>query len=84
MVDTGVTRCPTWPARLLPGHDFVNNNGDATDDNGHGTMAAGVIAAAGNDRKGVAGHLLDLPDPAGQGARRGRARRYHSIAEGIR
>src|SRR5687768_2197445 len=49
VVDTGVTVVPDLAGRVLPGHDFVNNDDDATDDNGHGTMAAGVIAAAGYD-----------------------------------
>ncbi|GIM92735.1 S8 family serine peptidase [Paractinoplanes toevensis] len=55
IVDTGVTRLPDFGDRLLPGRDFVNNDDDASDDNGHGTMAAGVAAAAGNNRLGVAG-----------------------------
>jgi subtilisin family serine protease len=55
VVDTGVTVVPDLAGRVLPGHDFVNDDDDATDDNGHGTMAAGVIAAAGYDAKGVAG-----------------------------
>jgi subtilisin family serine protease len=55
VVDTGVSPMPDFAGRLLAGHDFVHNDDDATDDNGHGTMAAGVAAAAGNNRTGVAG-----------------------------
>ncbi|GAA2620847.1 S8 family serine peptidase [Paractinoplanes durhamensis] len=55
IVDTGVTKLPDFGTRVLPGHDFVNNDDDASDDNGHGTMAAGVAAAGGNNRLGVAG-----------------------------
>lgn len=37
------------------GYDFVNNDGDPFDDNGHGTHCAGTIAGRGNNSIGVAG-----------------------------
>lgn len=37
------------------GWDFVNNDNDPFDDNGHGTHCAGTIGAVGNDGVGVAG-----------------------------
>ena len=37
------------------GYDFVNNDGDPMDDNGHGTHCAGSIGAAGNNGIGIAG-----------------------------
>jgi subtilisin family serine protease len=37
------------------GWDFVNNDNDPTDDNGHGTHCAGTIGAVGNNGIGVAG-----------------------------
>jgi len=37
------------------GYDFTNKDSDPSDDNGHGTMVFGIIAAAGNNGKGVTG-----------------------------
>ena len=37
------------------GYDFVNNDGDPMDDNGHGTHVAGTIGGTGNNSTGVAG-----------------------------
>jgi len=37
------------------GKDFVNNDDDATDDNGHGTMVASIAAAETNNGIGIAG-----------------------------
>ncbi|WMW23845.1 S8 family serine peptidase [Methanolobus sediminis] len=39
--------------------DFVNNDGDASDDNGHGTHVTGTIAQSTNNGKGVAGIAYD-------------------------
>jgi subtilisin family serine protease len=56
LLDTGVS--PTHPDlanKILPGHDFVNNDDDAVDDEGHGTYTAGVVAANSDNGVGVAG-----------------------------
>src|SRR5262245_570090 len=37
------------------GYDFVNNDGDPFDDNGHGSHCAGTIAGVGNNNVGVTG-----------------------------
>ncbi|GIE96029.1 S8 family serine peptidase [Paractinoplanes rishiriensis] len=84
VIDTGVSRLPDLAPRMLPGYDFVNDDADATDDNGHGTMAAGVIAAGGNNRVGVAGvcwYCRILPVKV---LGKGGSGSYSDIAEGIR
>lgn len=56
VVDTGVYAAnPDLAGRVLPGHDFANNDTDPTDDNGHGTMVAGIAAANTNNGIGIAG-----------------------------
>ena len=84
VVDTGVAAVPELAGRLLPGRDFVNGDADADDDNGHGTMAAGVIAAAGGNGVGTAGICwacsilpVKVLDASGSGS-------YSAIADGIR
>ncbi|NJN99558.1 MAG: S8 family serine peptidase [Anaerolineales bacterium] len=57
IVDTGVDfRAPDLVGTArLPGYDFVNNDNDPTDDQGHGTHVAGTIAQTTNNGVGVAG-----------------------------
>jgi len=55
-LDSGVTFSqPDLQGRLVAGYDFINNDADPTDDNGHGTETAGIIGAAANNGTGVAG-----------------------------
>jgi subtilisin family serine protease len=50
VVDTGVdTGHPDLTANLLPGKDFVDDDSDPFDGNGHGTHVTGTIAAEAND-----------------------------------
>ncbi|TLS35600.1 S8 family serine peptidase [Pseudalkalibacillus caeni] len=50
VLDSGVNASvPDLQGRVLPGYDFVNNDADAADDNGHGTHVAGIIAANTNN-----------------------------------
>jgi len=56
VLDTGIQAAqPDLVGRVMPGHDFVNNDTNAADDMGHGTMVAGVIAGVGMNALGVAG-----------------------------
>ncbi len=56
VIDTGVDAThPDLDGRVLPGIDLVNGDDDASDDNGHGTHVAGIMAAAGNNEIGGAG-----------------------------
>jgi uncharacterized protein YkwD len=56
VVDTGVNPAhPDLVGAVEPGWDFVNGDSDAADDHGHGTAAAGVVAALADNREGVAG-----------------------------
>lgn len=49
LLDTGIdTSHPDLSANYQGGYDFVNNDPDPQDDNGHGTAVAGVLAAAEN------------------------------------
>jgi subtilisin family serine protease len=57
VIDTGVD--PTQPdlqGKLVAGYDFVNGNASPSDDNGHGTAVAGIVAANSDNQIGVAGY----------------------------
>lgn len=56
VLDSGVRADhPDLTGKTVPGYDFFNNDSDPTDDVGHGTGVAGIIAARGNDGIGIAG-----------------------------
>lgn len=56
VLDTGIDFThPEFAGRTVTGYDFVNNDTDPSDDHGHGTLAAGIAAATGNNGVGVAG-----------------------------
>ena len=57
ILDTGVDPAqPDLRGKLVAGYDYVNNDQDASDDNGHGTAVAGVVAANTDNGIGVAGY----------------------------
>jgi subtilisin family serine protease len=55
VLDTGVA--PNHPdlGALVPGWNFVDLDSDTSDDDGHGTFVAGIVAGQGNNSIGVAG-----------------------------
>lgn len=56
MVDSGIDAThPEFAGRLLPGHDFVENDSIPQDLCGHGTHITGIAAASGDNLQGVAG-----------------------------
>jgi subtilisin family serine protease len=56
VLDTGVNAAhPDLLGAVLPGRDIVNGDDDASDDQGHGTSVAGIIAARTNNSAGQAG-----------------------------
>ena len=59
VIDTGIdSDHHEFKGRIIKPWDFVNNNNDAEDDDGHGTHVAGTIAAA-NDNRAVTGVAYD-------------------------
>ncbi|MBC8123059.1 MAG: peptidase S8, partial [Gemmatimonadaceae bacterium] len=57
VIDTGVAAgLPDLAqTRFVRGYDFVNDDDDATDDQGHGSHVAGTVAQSTNNREGAAG-----------------------------
>ncbi len=56
IIDTGIDKThPDLAAKVFGGYDFINNDDDASDDNGHGTHCAGVSAGITNNGVGIAG-----------------------------
>ncbi len=56
VLDTGIDpRHPDLQGALVPGWDTVDEDADASDEHGHGTAVAGVIAARSDNGLGVTG-----------------------------
>jgi thermitase len=56
IVDTGIDEThPDLASKIVPGYDFVDNDSNPHDENGHGTHCAGIAAAVTNNGVGVAG-----------------------------
>jgi len=56
VIDTGVdSNHPDIRLNLVEGYDFIDNDKDPDDLNGHGTHVAGIIGAIGNNNIGVTG-----------------------------
>ncbi len=54
VLDSGVSAHPDLSGKLTAGYDFINLDSSPIDDNGHGTLAAGVVGALSNNGIGVA------------------------------
>ncbi len=55
-LDTGVSSGhPDLAGKVVDQYNFVNNTNNAQDDNGHGTLTSGVMAANANNGVGIAG-----------------------------
>lgn len=84
VIDTGVRAShPDLVGKVLVGYDFVANDNDANDENGHGTAVAGTVSPASNNQVGVCGVAWSNPilpvrvlDANGSG-------NYSAIANGI-
>lgn len=56
IVDTGIsTSHPDLTSKVVAGYNFVNNNSNWNDGNGHGSHCAGIAAAITNNGVGIAG-----------------------------
>jgi subtilisin family serine protease len=54
-LDTGLNfQHPDFAGKTVPGYNFIANTTDATDDQGHGSAVAGVMAALSNNGTGIA------------------------------
>lgn len=54
LIDSGVSAHEELTDSLLPGHNYLDGSSDVTDNIGHGTFAAGLIAAS-DDGEGLSG-----------------------------
>jgi thermitase len=56
ILDTGIDEThPDLVGKIVPGYDYVDNDNNPHDENGHGTHCAGIAAAVTNNGVGVAG-----------------------------
>ncbi len=84
VLDTGVELThPDLLGHLLTGYDFLNDDDDPHDDNGHGTRMSGIIAATQNNAIGISGvapqaQILPVKVLDGQGNGP-----YSAVASGI-
>lgn len=84
VLDTGVMRThEDLSGRLVEGYDFINDTDQPDDDNGHGTGVAGIIGAATNNGRGIAGITWQNPVMPVKVLDRNGSGNYSVIAKGI-
>jgi serine protease len=60
IIDTGIAKVPDLDdLKIVAGYDFINDETNASDDQGHGTHIAGTIAQTTNNGYGTAGIAPD-------------------------
>ncbi|PEY32729.1 alkaline serine protease [Bacillus cereus] len=85
IVDTGVQgNHPDLSSKVIYGHDYVDNDSQSDDGNGHGTHCAGIAGALTNNNIGIAGvapqssiYAVRVLDSQGSGT-------LDAVAKGIR
>jgi subtilisin family serine protease len=85
ILDSGIDYThPEFEGRIVAGYDFVSNDFEPMDDNGHGTACAGIAAANGNNQIGIAGvnwHCKIMPVKVVNAAGKGFS---YQIANGVK
>jgi len=84
VVDTGINRNhPEFSGRIVGGYDFINNDDDPSDDNGHGTHTSGIIAAGVDNGIGSAGVCPQCQIMPVKVLNQNNAGTWSSVAKGI-
>lgn len=84
VVDTGIDNShPDLPA-VVAQRDFINNDNNAEDDNGHGTHVAGTIGALTNNNTGVAGTNWNVGLVAAKALNASGSGSYTAISDAIK
>jgi len=84
IIDTGIKKgTDLVNTKFVGGYDFINNDNDPTDDNGHGTHVAGTVAQSTNNGIGVAGIAYNSELMAVKVLDRYGSGTYQQVADGI-